>query len=282
MDALGSEEAVWTEIYANFGDGVPTMTRAMALRDDDDRVIAVLGVDLFIEHLQAFLTELDLGTRAARSSSSNGTGRWSPPIASGELELHGPRGGEARSARLGSVLPRAASGVVDAFRAAGAPIRDGPKREAPGARTARTAGSRCPPSVTSSGSTGRSACSSPRATTSNRSWSVSDGCCRSLPADPADRHPRVRAAFVGLVVRPLRQLSSGASRIHRGRVRRADRYQLRQRGRGSRCARDRRHARSAPRRRSTSCSRRSCAPRSRSPRSPTVSSRSPTRARSAT
>ena len=54
-------EPVWTGVYANFDDGSPTLTRAQALRDDDERVLGVAGVDLFLGHLQRFLSGLALG-----------------------------------------------------------------------------------------------------------------------------------------------------------------------------------------------------------------------------
>lgn len=59
--AAESEGPVWTGIYANFDNGVSTLTRAVALHDARGRLLGVAGVDLFLDHLQGFLHELDLG-----------------------------------------------------------------------------------------------------------------------------------------------------------------------------------------------------------------------------
>ena len=51
---------IWTDVYANFDNGLLTLTRAQALHDDQGRVLGVAGVDLFLDHVQQFLDELTL------------------------------------------------------------------------------------------------------------------------------------------------------------------------------------------------------------------------------
>ena len=59
--AAASDGPVWTDIYPSFDSGVPTLTRALAVYDGSGVMVGVTGVDLFLDHVQSFLHELDLG-----------------------------------------------------------------------------------------------------------------------------------------------------------------------------------------------------------------------------
>ncbi len=52
------DEAIWTDIYTDFDSGLPTITRAITVRGDDNLIRGVAAVDLFLEHLQEFLDTL--------------------------------------------------------------------------------------------------------------------------------------------------------------------------------------------------------------------------------
>lgn len=54
------DQSVWSDIYTDFDTHLATLTHAMAVHDDDGKLVGVAAVDLFLEHLQEFLAELDI------------------------------------------------------------------------------------------------------------------------------------------------------------------------------------------------------------------------------
>ncbi len=64
LDAMQTNESIWTGVYPNFGTNTPTITRAVKLRDSEGRTIGVAGADLFIPHLQSFLATLSLSANS--------------------------------------------------------------------------------------------------------------------------------------------------------------------------------------------------------------------------
>ena len=54
------ERAVWSEIYTDFDTQSATLTRAMAVHDEHGELLGVAGVDLFLDHIQKFLTTLPI------------------------------------------------------------------------------------------------------------------------------------------------------------------------------------------------------------------------------
>ena len=53
------EHAIWTDVYTDFNTNLATLTRAQAVQNEGGELIGVLAVDLFLEHIQTFLSSLD-------------------------------------------------------------------------------------------------------------------------------------------------------------------------------------------------------------------------------
>lgn len=58
------ERAIWTDIYTDFNTNLATLTRAQAVQDEQGKLIGVLAVDLFLEHIQTFLSTLDMSANS--------------------------------------------------------------------------------------------------------------------------------------------------------------------------------------------------------------------------
>lgn len=63
--AAESETSIWTEPYVFFSSGEPGVTAALAVSDDADELLAVLGVDLAVADLRRFLDDLPIDDTAA-------------------------------------------------------------------------------------------------------------------------------------------------------------------------------------------------------------------------
>ena len=60
--ALAADGPVWTDVYTDFGTRTPTLSRAVAIRDETGEVVAVALTDLFVRHVQRFLETLPMST----------------------------------------------------------------------------------------------------------------------------------------------------------------------------------------------------------------------------
>ena len=58
------ERAIWTDVYTDFNTNLATLTRAQAVRNDKGELLGVLAVDLFLEHIQMFLSSLETSSNA--------------------------------------------------------------------------------------------------------------------------------------------------------------------------------------------------------------------------
>ena len=64
-EAIASpDKAIWSNIYSDFDTGQATLTRAITVRDNNDRLIGVAAVDIFLEHIHEFLRTLPLSGRS--------------------------------------------------------------------------------------------------------------------------------------------------------------------------------------------------------------------------
>jgi len=58
--ARNSEEAQWTEAYSDVQAGSATISRTRAIRDNDNTLLGVAGVDLYLGHIRQFLSTLPI------------------------------------------------------------------------------------------------------------------------------------------------------------------------------------------------------------------------------
>lgn len=84
------ERAIWTDVYTDFNTGLATLTRAQAVLDGNDNLIGVVAVDLFLEHIQTFLSTLEMSENSeAFIVNANGLVLAAhAPAYTGELPSH--------------------------------------------------------------------------------------------------------------------------------------------------------------------------------------------------
>ena len=94
VGAHDERASIWTAVYPNFFDDTPTITRALALRDGLGERLGVAGADLFITHVQRFLTTLELSAGSevfVVDQSGEVIAAWGPVAGGADARVGTPR-----------------------------------------------------------------------------------------------------------------------------------------------------------------------------------------------
>lgn len=117
VNAINSTGSVWTDVYLNFGTDTPTITRAVRLYDSEARSIGVAGADLFIPHLQRFLSTLTMSANSevfVLDADGNPVAAWSP--AAGEPQRGRPPSIPMDALRFTPIAIQQINAVKDKYR----------------------------------------------------------------------------------------------------------------------------------------------------------------------